>query len=511
MTRMLKKHIIPILLIFAVSFFTWHPILKQVFLGEGYYYFDWRQSYIKLGFTSDSLRLQLTLYDNLARLIIDFLTPIFHDNLILYQGFAIFVLAILATVFYFILNHFSSNKWVSTTASLFFVAGYSGSFDLMATGNYQRYLQRVPNFIIVLLSFYQLVKYLKTKELKHYYYSLAIFAISIFFAHYSSFLLPLFVVYPIVDIFLKTKKPNELAKSILISLSFFLVNYLLIKFDFYTPPLTFKETIAQRHDLLRLVLLQITYISYPIVVLKKVTEVAQPFINTGIMMSLPVIFIYIVGIFLVKKRQPKLLNLYLTFLITVPLILFLNSYKGKVDYAALMRADRYYFIAFDYLKDKEVNLIGGNRYFFLPVLFTSALWSILLWTIFKNKEKLYKTFTVFVLTLFTVYNARLVWREISLIQPISERMKVFINYTKDNKYIFKEDSIVVVPHDFIWAAHIIRAFYGYNQMAFFNTRMKWEEMIEVENKKNVIFLDFDYSQNKVIDSTEEYRRRNKLD
>lgn len=488
-----------VVITFLVIFFVWYKVLGQTFLGEGYYYFDSGQNFFRKGFSLQPLNNYLSYYDNLPRLVFDILPPIFRDNLVLYQGFELLSLAFLSLAIFVAVSYITKNRWVGLISTLFFSTSYVGLFEMLAVGNYQRFVQRIPNFIFVFVSFFQLARYFSTRELKYLIFSLVIFTITTFMAHYSTFLLPLFIFYPLAEFITNKPKLKNFPKYFFVSLSFLLINLFIIQSDFYNPGLKSSSALFQVKDQLNLVAMQLSSISYPPTFLTSISKIAQPHIRTISLLSIPVLCLYLLGFYLIKKREPKYLSLYLTSVLTIFAILFLNISIGKIDSGTFVRGDRYYFIPVETLNQLGVSFVGGSRYYVLPVIFNSIVFSIILWVIFKKRQKVFYFLASFIVFVHIVYNSQLVWREIDQIQLISENMKIYLSYTKTNSDKLKGASVVVTPPDFIWASQMVRVFYGNDNLKFIPFKAGWEKEIDREVFKKTIILDFDYNNHVVVE------------
>lgn len=166
----LENHLLPISIIISLTFFIWHKILGQTFLGEGYFYFDKLRISMSLDIKS------LFVYDNFAKIFFNIVIPIFRDNLFWYQFTALFLSAVLYISLYFILYKITKNKILSLTSAILFSANFIGSYEMLADGNYDRFVERVPNIIPAVFSFYFLFKYCKSKKIKDFLISFILFS-----------------------------------------------------------------------------------------------------------------------------------------------------------------------------------------------------------------------------------------------------------------------------------------------------------------------------------------------
>jgi len=89
--------------------------------------------------------------------------------------------------------------------------------------------------------------------------------------------------------------------------------------------------------------------------------------------------------------------------------------------------------------------------------------------------------------------------------------KFYISHIKSISPSFDRNSIVVAPRYFLWPSTMIREFYGYPDMQFIELRSGWEENIGPEDYGNTFIIDYDYNNDKLIDLTQKFRSREKLD
>lgn len=497
----LKEDFLQLFLIVITDILVWHKTLNQLFLGEGYYYFDHGQNFYTNGGLS-TFSQYLIQYDNFARLIFDVLPPIFKDNILYYQIFQLATFTIFSLVVYYFAKSFSKNKWLSLITTIIFSVSYSGVFEILAIGNYQRFVQRVPNFIFFFISLIWLKKFFDTKKISHYFISLLVFIFTVFMSHYSTFLTPVIPSLTIAYAILSKQGSNILStiksifKNVIIILPFLLFNYLIIKSDHFNPENGLVSTHFVVKDIVQQLLLQFSHMTYPATVIQKIATISQPSTTIVTAIAIPIIILFIVGFFLVKRKSQELTIIYLTSLLVIPAILFLNVYIGKIDFLSLERADRYYFVPFGVMEKLNIGNIGGNRYYYLPTIFTSIIWGILLYTL-TTKKKIYQLFTIIILSTYVFYNANLIWTEIDKTQPISDRMNTYLTYIKSISNEVKNKSVIVAPAEFIWAGQVVREFHGNPDLKFIPTKDLQEAVVSTK-KENILILDYDNSNNQVI-------------
>ena len=425
--------------------------------------------------------------------------------------FQLLTLIILAAVFFYLVKYFTKNVWISLSSTLIFCTSYSGLFEMIATGNYQRFVQRIPNLIPQLLAFLQLAKYFDNKKVKHYIYSLILFSISIFMGHFSTFLMPVFVIYPIIFSIAHKSRPKRVFTNIFLSIPFVFLNLLLISGDIFTPKgdfINFIKTNSILHITTQIIL-QISNMTLPAVLIAKIASVTSSYQDTMLILTLPIIFTFFMGIYLIRKKQKNIFIIYTLSLLSLFVLLFLNLYLGKINPMYNMAGYTYYFLPNTYSSDPSLTAsFKGDRYYMLPYFFISIIIATLIYSVIKNK-KIYKLFSIVFLIGYMYYNCGLVWKNIDRIQPVSEDLKKYLSFIKSVSPKLNNQSVLVVPKEFIWPSSMIKAIYKYPGMEFIPNDTDWKS--QIINKKDIILIDFYYdkaqsgkinvTQNRVIDLT----------
>ena len=487
------SRIIPPITIVFLTVFVWHKILFQSLLGEGFYYFDRQQHFI-----NESGKLAASyLPDLFARFLFDILPPIFGDNLMYYLAFQLLVMILLnLTIFYFV-KFFTRNNWIAFVATAIFLGSYIANFEMLGIGQYQRFAQRVPVLIPLFIALMLLVKYLETNKLIRYIFSISLFTISIFFGHFSTFLLPIFLIIPIMYKLLNKNIKKNIVSGLLISLSFFLVNYLLIFQDPLKPTTSFLDFIASRGigSIIKDIILQFSNMVLPPLLIEKIASISNPYSLSLIALTIPIISFFTFGLKFIKKKEIRLKLIYLSSLIFIPCLLFLNLYLGKVDPSFNISGYQYYFTPSFYLNKLPTSPVKGDRYYLIPYIFISILFSTALWLILEKRSFTYKTAGFLIMLIYLSYNTKLIWTDLDAIQPISKVMKNYIEFSKSISYQFDSNTVIILPRAIIWPAPFIRVFYGDPEMQFYLENDNWQSL--VANKKVFIF-DYDYQNNKVL-------------
>jgi hypothetical protein len=501
------KKYLPAIIIALATIIVWGKTVSQVFMGEGYIYFD-----TGLNFSANGKIIGLERWDNFGRILFDALPPIFHDNISYYLAFQILIIIVITIVFYYLVKYFTKNTWISLSSAVIFCTSYLGLFEMIGTGNYERFAQRIPNLIPQLLAFLLLAKYFDTKKIKHYIYSLILFSLSIFMGHFSTFLMPTFVIYPIIFSIVHKSRVKKIIINILLSIPFVLLNLFLISGDIFTPKGDFIGFIKENGigHITSQIILQISNMTLPPLLIEKIASVTSSYQSTLLIMTLPIVFIFFIGLYIIRRKQKKIIIIYALSLFSLFILLFLNLYLGKVNPMHNMTGYTYYFLPTAYSSDPSLTAsLKGDRYYMLPYFFISIIASTLIYSLIKNK-KAYRLFSIIFLTGCIFYNCSLVWKNIQKIQPVSEDLKKYLSFVKTISPKLNNQSIIVVPREFLWPSLMIRAIYNYPEIKFLPNDIGWKQ--QITNSKNLLLIDFYYdmtkdgkinvSQNRVIDLTD---------
>lgn len=480
---MLKRYLIPILIIIGLTVFIWHKLLFQVPLGEGYYYFDFKQR------TFDFWE-----YDNFAKVILTILIPLFKGNLTLYMGFELLSMILLHLSFFAFIYYVTKNRMLSIITTILFLSNFTGNFEMLGTANYHRLIQRVTNIIPLFISFIFFVKFITSKNKKDYILSLALFCLSLWMAHFSTFLTPFFIIYPLVFGVTKKVKISEIIKLISLSIPFLILNKILISKDHLAPHTNLISFIQDTglFSLSREIALQLANMLLPIPLIQKIISISTPFTDTIIMTSIPIIVIFILGTLFVQKKKPEYSALYLSSLIMVPILLFLSIYLGKINVEYNIGGHMDYFVPENYDHKQDFNFLRGDRYYYVPTFFISIMLAILFTSILTKRSRF---ILIPIILLYITYNTNQIWIAFEVFQPICDSTKNYLNFIKTKK--LDNETTIVSLQDILWPAPYIRTVYNLPDLKFVLKKGDWQNEIKDRNKTYV--FEYDYKNNKVID------------
>lgn len=474
------------LFITALIFFVWHKVLNQTFLGEGYFYFN-EKLYLIKGWNFP----YLGDYDNFAKLFFQLITPIFKDNVRIYFFTELFIVVTFFYIFYFVINKITKSKFVAFVSTVFISTNYLALFEYLGAGNYQRFIQRFPNLIPLMIAFYFLWKFNDTKKKGYLIYSLLIYSLALIMGHFSALMLPLFLIYSSVVVLAKKINLKNLLLTFLICSLYIFITYFLTRYSFQKPNYSLVGFLKTEPNILWRILYQIPIITFPLGLLKYISLKSTFVISVSF---------YLFGGYVIFKRLSKLKSFYITCFLSMLGVMFTYLYTDP-------RLD-------------VTKSLGEDRYYLLSSLFAVVIWAMILKALFiKHSKGLLITSTV-ILTSFVVYNTSLVWGNIDKIQYQSQMYKVFIGYFKDNKMNIREGSVVVAPYYLTFSSPLISStILDGKGVEFVLPSAGWEKAYR-KTKGRVYVFDYDNGNpwkdsynpmsGKLIDLTSQYRQGKKI-
>lgn len=434
-------------LIFVITLIVWHNLLNQSLIGEGYYYFEhsFTQSMNKGSFL-------LTQYDSFPKLFFEVFGRLFDTHFFIYFLIEFLTLVVIYCLLYWITFKLTKEKLLAFSATIFFLANYAASNEILAIGNYQWFIQRIIVLPLIFYSFYLFSQYLKGDKFTKYVTSIFLFSLTVLMNHFSLFLLPLFLTYPVIKSLAKKGLSMDLVKNTIYALTFLAAGLLLSQGDFYVPQQSFPQFLFSI-NLIPKVLLQIPAITFPHVIIKALVPII-PY-KTSPSGIAPLIFLafFLLGLYLatfitlIKRKKTDMLILFvsssLAMLLTIAIFLYVDG-RGDV-FAGLNEA----------------------RQYFIPSLFTSINFAFVIWVLFPKSKKRYLSFSLIILVTYVIYNTFLIWQNYNLqTKPKFQATKKYIKHMKSLSTQFKPDTTIVVPLQFAWPSKMIRELYGQPGMQF---------------------------------------------
>lgn len=473
-----------ILLIIIISLLVWKPIFDQVPMGEGYYYFDPCQN--KLIVNLDRCGTSMWQYDNLARISFQIMIPLFKENIRLYMFTQFGIMIILYITLHLVLIKITKSSNFAFFTTLIFLTNYTGSFSMMAIGNYQRFVQRVPNLIPILISFYFLVKYFNTKKYADIFISIALYTIGFYFAHHSIFMLPLFAGF----IFMKTISQKINFKSLILNVGILLtlvvISLFLSSTDHFVPKQGILEFISTTPQIIKKTLLQIPTLLVPTELVKIIAKnwpiapIPYPFAFVLELFAVPFFLILIISLFAIKNDTNSKLLLK-SVILGLPIVCLLNLYSYGDGAPHPLRN------------------FGEDRIYFIPSIYSSILLGYFINSLYNHKKIIIKLTTIAVLSIYIVYNSYLIQRDSKKLIPTSIKMEQFIKYIKVKTNNKDAKIMIVGPSHLLWPMQFVTLFYNTNNnLSFALDSSDWKEVIKKTQFDQIKSID--YVDSKIIET-----------
>lgn len=471
--KIFTKIFLHLSLIISLSVFIWHKTLNQTLWGDGYYWFNSTDRGSVL-FSADWKR---TPYNILMRLIFDAIIPLFRDNLVYYQLIQIILLILLSISLYFAVYKLTNKKLIAFISNMIFISNYGGIYEMIAEGNLNRFLERVPNLILVIAGIYFLAAFLENRKLINILVSWFLFSFGVYLGHFGSFVLPFYIFYPVIYSFDRKKILKSLTLGGIISSTFLIANFLIIRNSDQRSGYALSYYLNPSQRFFEKIFLMTTPLIIPREIVINIAHYFSepvPYVSLVQIYTAILIFIsIIVGICLVKIDK-KIFKIYLTCILTMLTGTALMIYTDPDKYNPLKN-------------------FGAGRHVFIQSIFYSIILGSLIALLLQIKGKLIRSLTIIFILTFVLYNTNLSWRDISSNQYLYEGQKKYLAYIKSIYPKFNSKTIVVTGTTLIQSSLFINDFYGPPYNITFMSAPEDIKTILNTDKKNIYVIDIDYN------------------
>lgn len=421
-----RKDLTYLLIISLATLYLWRPLLDLVLQWEGYMYLfpdeskplDHIANYYK--------------YFNLQGLVLgDLLPRFFGINMKGYFAFELGSILITNIAFFFLAKALLKNSFAAFLASIIFASNYFTIADIHLPNLYAGvFLERLPiNIPLMIGSFILLHNYLEQNRIRLYVFSFALYVFTIFISHFSIFFAFPFFCYPFFFRLYKSPKFKNLILSLLLTLPYILIVLFFISVKGGTAPvpkgglinLLFTSQISHYPMSIVMQLVNISQIS---IVIKALLSDLRPlaFSTTARDLTpiiLPTLITYTASFVFVYKKMKQHRALLSTILFSTLAMLFSNAFiAGRLH-------------VFD--------TAGSSRYYFIPSIFISIFWAIVLTTILAKKYVI----TIFIVIVFFIVNAITFRHHFIELQTSTRKTETIINYISQNITKFPQQSLIV--------------------------------------------------------------------
>lgn len=500
MKKYIWEHKFNFLLILVISFLTWFKILSRYPTGEGYFYFAYANSINLKNITISSV---LADYGVLARLFFLIFIPIFKDNVIYYMYLQFTLMLATYFSFYFTFEKIFKEKTFAITSTLFFITNYIGQFTMMGQGDYQRFIQRVPNLILAFFGLLFLTYFLEKKKNKFLVISIIIYLLGTILSHYNIFLAPIFIFLPLLYSFFNKRK--SFIKMSLLSAFYMIAPVLISKTDPLSHPTkSLLLFITTTPDLIKMILYQIPIAGLPVQLVQYFSSIHKPVLLPPYTQIMPVLFILTVTllsiVFIKIQEDTKLKTYYLTFILSLFTVLFLIIY------------------AYGTIPNPLISY-GEDRIYFIHSILFALIWAIVIKTLISLKNKKLYFLTVIIILLLNMVP---IWRDMDKIEIHSDIQKIYLSYIKKISPSFNKDTVIVVPSELLNSSVFIQRIYGIGNANMISFDDNWQKNVAATKvpKTDIYIIDFTYKLTRdgnpdsktlqIVDLTQDFRDNKKI-
>ncbi len=479
-------------IIIFVALITWHTILLRVPTGEGYYYFS--KPY-NIGFKDLSIKSILGSYDFFAISIFYILIRIFRDNIFYYMYFQFFVMITVYITFYFVLVKIFKDKIQSLLSTIFFISNYVGQFTMIGEGDYQRFIQRVPNLIPIFLSILFMVFYIRNKKLKYLIYSFLLYLTALIMYHYTSFFIPLFVILPLV--YFITNQLN-IKKAVTSAGLFVITTILITSTDPLSKPAGYSmlQFIQKTPRLIEMILYQVSISGFPIQFTVFIAKHhVPPFETPYTFLLFPIFILVTIFLFLgyLKLRKNKnTLAIYTTAVLSLFPISFLTMY------------------AYNAIPNPLINF-GEDRIYFIHSILFAIIWGIIVKAFLKTKNSFKSLLAISSIAfLFLFQNLSYINKDLENIALQSNRTSNFLNTMKSISGKLNKKTLIIAPWQLLVTEFIYENLYNIPKKNFVtldNTTQS--KIMNISYDPNNTFV-FNLREDKILDETQNFKNTKKL-
>ncbi len=484
----------------ATIFLIWHKTLNQGLWGDGFYWFN----PLHRGYNIFPIDLNRTVYNPLSRKIFDLIIPIFREKMVYYQLLQIIFLIILTITIYFVTLKLTKKTIIAFSTCLIFVSNSGGLYEMMAEGNLNRFLDRVPNLIIVIAGIYFLANFIQTKKIRNLIFSWIIYVIGIYLGHFSSFVLPFYMFFVILCLFNLKRPIKSLLIGISIALIFAASNFVILQHSDQRSGYPFSYYLDPQVHFVEKTFLMTTPLVIPreiVINLAKTLSIRNPYVPLVRFYTIVLIILSIaIGYFLYRKNN-YFFRLYVSCILT-------------------MLAGTALIIYTDPIKFNPYKNFGADRSLFVQSIFYSIILSTLLDSFLGKYKKISLIATFTFLAIFAIYNVNITWQNITATQYLYVGNNKFFAYFKQLHPKFNSKTVVILGSTLMHACTFLNDFYGPPEVIFASAPGDIQEALKTADKNNTYLIDVNYNPTpdgyylpervRIDDFTDLYRRSTNL-
>ena len=438
-----------IVILLTLSLYTFRDMPKMLIEGEGFYWLNkGLQSYFWRAFPRSLANLEVS-----AVLVGTLLTKMFGANLYLYNWTWLFVMMVINIFMFFMAYVITKNKLVSFGASLIFAVNYIAQWGYLGW-TYTSFLERTITVVFLIPSFLYLHLYMEKSKLKYFVISIALCFLGIGIGQWGLLFSVAFVVYPLFWHLFDFKAKKKILKRIFTSFTFLMICLFFlglhnINQSSLGPGYSFTSFLLnpKKHHYIEQIPFQLSHWSnYPNIFKGLIISKTEPnLLGIGYKGSIvqnfsdleankkaanKILAIYLLTGLIIYLRLPKQRALLFTMIISITFLMITSIYFGR--YIPSIQA-------------------GATRYMYLPTIWLSVYWALVLWALFWQQKSNLQIFGFIILVSYYLINTQLISNNLKsrLYSKTSNMIaeRDLVEYIKNITPKLSDNTLVITPWD----------------------------------------------------------------
>lgn len=420
-----------LLLLLALSAYTWRFIPLQVIRGDGFVYLISRtqeeffsRRYFYTGF-------------ELSAASLGWLLPkIFGIQISLYWWLAYVVMLMTNAFFYWFALAVFKRPLLAFTAALLFSTSYFGNWGMYSSHCYCFFIERIIPVLFLLPAARYLHQFLEKRKRRDGFLSILLYFLGIGIGHWSVFATAFFLFYPISWSLFSPKEKQRVKTTLFGFLYLGITVFFVLIQRIHEPGFTLKTSAIEfflHPGIYRWpeqIIRQFVYwTQYPVLLQGNFAMRMNSKINdlSSIISIVPYILAtYGIVSFIIYRILPKRRVLIITLLVGTISLFFINALFGQYD--VLYQPD-------------------ANRYLYYPTMLLSLFWTLVVEALISQKKKFFSILAVLLLVGYLSINMRLIREGYIDSQYYNFLTKKVFSYIQKKVPNLAPGTLIVAPYD----------------------------------------------------------------
>lgn len=494
MKRLSNVEIGLIFFLICLSAYLWKLIPSIQLVGEGY------SPFLIPTFSFDPSNF-FRVIELLQRIMFELLTPVFKGEIYLYMWIVYIVMLLTNIIFYILVKTITRNTLISFIATLIYSLSAIGKYDMLASGIYPYFSQRAIVLPFQLIALTLFILYFKTGRIRYYLISLLLYLFAVTMGMFGTWFIAPFLFYPIFHYIFNTKHTIiNMIKTIWSLIPFPIGNILIIYQNGFTSSSGFASAPAFKDwlfstNLFYFIWHQLTIVTLPplsyhniIILVSNLTERLNLEVEPIGIVGPVVTVVYLLTLYFISIRQPKLKAIAFTAFFALILMLLLN-YKHP---------------------DAVLRTAESSRYFYFPYTMLALFWGIFIYTVLPKNILKVGAFLIIFTSFWTISNLYAIEKMYERNKAPQIANKSALNKIEKMQSLQEPRTTLVVPFVLgTYAAEYIKRFYLHPSSEIIVTGFQDTSLQSFAQKginpDKFFFLDYDTQREVMADKTQESR------